>query len=78
VATAGSLARRCYNQGSEPPFADGLGGSIAWCAPVRLAETPMEFGHYSNIGEDNSYVFGRLLGMPPGRVDRLVSQGVIY
>ncbi len=53
------------------------GESIAWSTPVRLSDTPMEFGHYSNVGEDNSYVFEQLLGMPPGEVDRLASEGVI-
>ena len=54
------------------------GASIAWSMPVRLSETPMEFGHYSNIGEDNPYVFEQLLGMPAEEVGRLASQEVIY
>tara|TARA_B100000315_G_scaffold231106_1_gene242157 strand:- start:312 stop:1535 length:1224 start_codon:yes stop_codon:yes gene_type:complete len=54
------------------------GESIAWSMPVRLSQTPMEFGGYSNVGEDNSYVFGELLGMPPAESDRLASDEVIF
>ena len=54
------------------------GDSIAWSMPVRMSETPMEFGHYSNIGEDNPYVFGQLLGMGPDELDQLASKEVIY
>ena len=38
----------------------------------------METGHYSNIGEDNTYVFEELLGMDPEQVAQLVEQEVIY
>ena len=31
--------------------------SLAWNTPAHLSETPMEFGNYSNVGEDNEYVF---------------------
>ena len=54
------------------------GDSIAWSMPVRMSETPMEFGHYSNVGEDNPYVFEQILGMRPGDIDRLASEEVIY
>ena len=54
------------------------GSSISWNTPVRLSETPMEFGHYSNIGEDNPYVFHELLGMSPAEVQRLVSEEVVF
>ena len=54
------------------------GNSIAWSMPVRMSETPMEFGHYSNVGEDNPYVFGQILGMPPEEIDRLASEEVVY
>ena len=53
------------------------GSGIGWTTPVQLSETPMEFGYYSNIGEDNPYVFGELLGIPPEEVDRLVVAEVI-
>jgi crotonobetainyl-CoA:carnitine CoA-transferase CaiB-like acyl-CoA transferase len=54
------------------------GSSLSWTTPVRLSETPMEYGHYSNIGEDNPYVFGKLLGMSSGEIQRLADDGVIY
>lgn len=54
------------------------GSSLAWNTPVRLSKTPMEFGHYSNIGEDNSYVFGGLLGLSPTEIARLSKDEVIY
>lgn len=54
------------------------GESIAWSMPVRMSKTPMEFGHYSNVGEDNSYVFGELLGMPPQEIERLIAGEVLY
>ena len=54
------------------------GSSITWNMPVKMSETPMEFGHYSNIGEDNPYVFGQLLGMPQNEIDKLVEEEVIY
>ncbi len=54
------------------------GGSIAWSIPAHLSETPAELGHYSNIGEDNPYVFQELLGLPRQEFDRLCSDEVIY
>ena len=54
------------------------GKSIAWSMPVRMSKTPMEFGGYSNIGEDNPYVFGQLLGIPPDEINRLTSEKVMY
>ena len=54
------------------------GSSIAWSSPVRMSGTPMEFGDYSNIGEDNPYVFGDLLGLPEDEINRLAADGVVY
>ncbi len=54
------------------------GSSLAWNTPVRLSKTPMEFGRYSNIGEDNAYVFGGLLGLSPTEIARLSEDEVIY
>ncbi len=54
------------------------GDGIAWSSPARMSKTPMEFGNYSNIGEDNHYVFGELLGLPPPEIQRLAEAGVIY
>ena len=52
--------------------------SLAWDTPARLSETPMEFGHYSNIGEDNRYVYRDLLGMSPAEITRLTENGALY
>ena len=54
------------------------GSGIGWSTPVHLSETPMEFGHYSNVGEDNSYVFQELLGMSPAEVGSLEAEQVIF
>ena len=52
--------------------------SLAWSSPVRLSETPMEFGHYSNVGEDNDYVFREMLGMPESEIELLMDSGALY
>ena len=52
--------------------------SISWSMPFKMSETPAETGHYSNVGEDNSYVFEQLLGMAPEDVEKLAEQEVIY
>ena len=54
------------------------GDSVSWSTPVRLSETPLEFGHYSNIGEDNDYVFRELLGMSQAEVQALTDNGSLY
>ena len=52
--------------------------SVAWTTPVRLSETPLEFGHYSNVGEDNDYVFREILGMSESEIERLSEDGSLY
>jgi benzylsuccinate CoA-transferase BbsF subunit len=54
------------------------GSSIAWSMPFSMSKTPVEFGKYTNIGEDNSYVFGELLGLSPEEITRLSEKEVIY
>ncbi|MFB3097823.1 MAG: hypothetical protein ACE1ZZ_03995, partial [Dehalococcoidia bacterium] len=54
------------------------GSSLSWSMPAHLSATPMEFGDYSNIGEDNPYVFGQLLGLPDDQLAGLVADGVVY
>lgn len=54
------------------------GPSLSWSMPFSMSKTPVEFGNYSNIGEDNSYVFGDLLGLSPTEIARLSEQEVIY
>lgn len=54
------------------------GESVSWSIPAKMSRTPIPFGKYSNIGEDNGYVFGELLGMPDSEIARLEEAGVIY
>ncbi|MCI0899971.1 MAG: hypothetical protein J4N70_03495, partial [Chloroflexi bacterium] len=51
---------------------------IAAAIPPILSESPMDFGHYSNIGEDNDYVFKEILGMSQAEVDRLTENQSLY
>ena len=52
--------------------------SLSWSGPVRLSETPMEYGRYSNVGEDNPYVFGELLGLGQAEIENLTAREVLY
>ena len=52
--------------------------SLAWTTPARLSETPMEFGDYSYVGEDNDYVFREVLGMPESQIEALIEDGSLY
>jgi formyl-CoA transferase len=65
-------------QRGTPAWEWERGQSVAWTSPVRMSETPMEFGPYSNIGEDNDYVFQEILGMPEAEVRRLEENGALY
>ena len=51
---------------------------IASANPPKMSETPMDFGHYSNIGEDNDYVFKEILGMSQSDVDKLTENQSLY
>ena len=54
------------------------GSSISWSMPFSMSKTPVEFGKYTNIGEDNSHVFGELLGLSAAEIARLSEREVIY
>ena len=54
------------------------GESVSWSIPARMSGTPIAFGKYSNIGEDNAYVFGELLGLTHAEIAELEDAGVIY
>lgn len=54
------------------------GESVSWSIPAKMSGTPIAFGKYSNIGEDNAYVFGELLGLTDGEIAELEGAGVIY
>ncbi len=65
-------------QRGTPAWEWEKGDSVAWTTPARLSETPMDFGHYSNIGEDNDYVFREVLGMSEAEVEALSENGALY
>ena len=54
------------------------GTGTGWTTPMRLSGTPLELGRYSNVGEDNPYVFGEILAMPGERVRKLTDEGALY
>ena len=54
------------------------GESVSWSIPAKMSGTPIAFGKYSNIGEDNAYVFGELLGLANTEIAKLEEAGVIY
>ena len=54
------------------------GTGTGWTSPMSLSGTPLEFGSYSNVGEDNAYVFGEILAMPAERIRQLTEDGVLY
>ena len=51
---------------------------IAAANPPKMSESPMDFGPYSNIGEDNDYVFKEILGMSRTEVDRFTENQSLY
>jgi benzylsuccinate CoA-transferase BbsF subunit len=51
---------------------------IAAASPPKMSESPMDFGPYSNIGEDNDYVFKEILGMSQTEVDRFTENQSLY
>ena len=62
----------------KPAYEWEAGEAIASANPPKLSESPMDFGHYSNIGEDNDYVFKDLLGMSQPEIDRLTDNQSLY
>ncbi len=54
------------------------GEAIASANPPKLSVSPMDFGHYSNIGEDNDYVFKELLGMSDAEANRFTENQSLF
>ena len=52
--------------------------SLAWNTPARLSQTPMEFGDFSYVGEDNDNVFREILGMSGSEIEALTEDGSLY
>lgn len=51
--------------------------AVAWSIPMRLSETPCDFGSYKRIGEDNEYVYGQLLQMSTAEIEELTKEGIL-
>ena len=53
-------------------------GSVHYPASfVRLSETPAVVERCHNLGEDNTYVFGKIMGLPKAEIARLTKSGVL-
>jgi crotonobetainyl-CoA:carnitine CoA-transferase CaiB-like acyl-CoA transferase len=55
-----------------------LGRTISDATPIKLSDTPARYGRAAPItGQDNEYVYGKLLGMSEGELAELRQQGII-
>ena len=54
------------------------GKTIYDAAPVRLSDTPPGYSRPAPLtGQDNSYVYGQILGLSKGEINKLKKQGII-
>jgi len=68
------LKRREFMEVSSHP---DYGNCPAFPVPIRFSETRCRFGHTPAVGEHDSYVYKRLLGMSDEEMERLKKEGVI-
>jgi len=55
-----------------------LGKTISDATPIKLSDTPAEYSRAAPTpGQDNDYVYGKLLGMSEGELAELKQQGII-
>ncbi len=55
-----------------------LGKTISDATPIKLSDTPARYNRAAPVlGQDNSYVYGKLLGMSEDELARLKEQGVV-
>jgi len=55
-----------------------MGRTVSDASPVRLSDTPPRYSRPAPLpGQDNDYVYGRLLGLSEAELARLKEQGVI-
>ena len=54
------------------------GEGIASVVPVNMSDTPMVYGDYHNIGEDNEYVYREVLGLTHEDIQRMTDNGAFY
>jgi len=67
--------RRVFRQVEHPV----IGKDWVIAPPWRLSETPAQINrHAPLLGEHNEYVFGELLGLSAGEIERLKQEKVIY
>jgi len=59
--------------GVEWPVA---GKSPVFSEPIYFSETPCRFGPMHKVGQDNNYVYGKLLGMSRQEIKKLTKEGV--
>ncbi len=59
--------------GIEWPVA---GTTVTWKEPVYMSETPCLFGPMHKVGQDNDYVYGKLLGLSKAEIQKLTEEGV--
>ena len=52
------------------------GTSPVFSEPIYLSETPCMFGPMHKPGQDNDYVYGKLLGMSQEEIKKLAAEGV--
>lgn len=50
---------------------------VACRIPIGLSKTPCEIGDMRRIGEDNNYVYGKVLGMSREEIRRLTEEAVL-
>jgi crotonobetainyl-CoA:carnitine CoA-transferase CaiB-like acyl-CoA transferase len=54
-----------------------MGKTISDASPIRLSDSPPRYRPAPLLGQDHSYVYGELLGLSKGEMNRLKKQGVI-
>jgi benzylsuccinate CoA-transferase BbsF subunit len=52
------------------------GRSPVFSEPIYFSETPVMFGPMHKVGQDNNYVYGKLLGMSRDEIRKLTKEGV--
>ncbi|HEY49893.1 MAG TPA: CoA transferase [Dehalococcoidia bacterium] len=52
------------------------GTSPVFSEPIYFSETPVMFGPMHKVGQDNNYVYGKLLGMSKEEIKKLTKEGV--
>lgn len=52
------------------------GKSPVFSYPIYFSETPLGFGPMHKVGQDNNYVYGKLLGMSKEEIKKLTKEGV--